>query len=97
MRHDIRLAPEAVEDLRRLSARDRALAREAMERHLRYDPARVAGSRIERLRGIGRPQFRLRVEDLRIFYDVAGSTVEVLAVVSKSHAEWLAQFGEVEP
>ena len=45
-----------------------------------------------------RPQFRLRVEDLRIFYDVAGSTVEVLAVVSKSQAgEWLAQFGEVEP
>ncbi len=29
-----------------------------------------------------------------MFYDVSGSTVEVLAIVTKSEAEsWLAQFG----
>jgi mRNA-degrading endonuclease RelE of RelBE toxin-antitoxin system len=46
------------------------------------------------LRGIARPQYRLRVEEVRVFYDVSGSIVEVLAIVPKSEAEpWLAQFG----
>ena len=48
----------------------------------------------ERLRSITRPQYRLRVEEVRVFYDVSGSTVEVLAIVPKPEAEsWLARFG----
>ena len=91
-------AQRDAQDLHGLSARDRSLAREAMERYLRYEPERVARSRIKRLRGVRRPQYRLRVEGLRIFYDVGGSTVEVLAIVSKAQAsEWLGQFGEAEP
>jgi mRNA-degrading endonuclease RelE of RelBE toxin-antitoxin system len=44
-----------------------------------------------------RPQYRLRVDDIRVFYDVSGTTVEVLSIVSKSEAEsWLAQFGSPE-
>jgi hypothetical protein len=40
-----------------------------------------------------RPQYRLRVDDVRVFYDVAGARVEILAIVLKSEAEaWLAQF-----
>jgi len=39
------------------------------------------------LRGIARPQYRLRVEEVRVFYDVSGSTVQVLAIVPKSEAE----------
>jgi mRNA-degrading endonuclease RelE of RelBE toxin-antitoxin system len=88
------LAPEAVEDLRRLGARGRSEARAALETHLRYEPEKVSRSRIKRLRGLRQPQYRLRIDDLRIFYDVTGTTVEVLAIVSKSEAEgWLAQFG----
>ena len=35
--------------------------------------------------------------EVRVFYDVSGSTVEVLAIVAKSEAEsWLAQFGNPE-
>ena len=53
----------------------------------------VSKSRIKRLRGLARPQYRLRIEDVRVFYDITGSTVEVLAVVVKSEAQsWLAQF-----
>jgi mRNA interferase RelE/StbE len=49
------------------------------------------------LRGLRRPQYRLRVDDIRVFYDVSGTTVEVLAIVAKSEAEsWLAQFGSLE-
>jgi mRNA interferase RelE/StbE len=33
----------------------------------------------------------------RVFYDVSGATVEVLAIVAKSEVEsWLAQFGNPE-
>jgi mRNA interferase RelE/StbE len=88
------LAPEAVEDLRRLTANVRTTVRTALETHLRHKPEKVSRSRIKRLRGLRRSQYRLRVDEVRVFYDVSGTTVEVLAIVAKSEAEsWLAQFG----
>ena len=94
MRFEILLAPEAVEDLRRLKASERTAIKEALETHLRHEPTKTSRSRTKRLRGIARPQYGLRVEEVRVFYDVSGSTVEVLAIVPKSEAEsWLAQFG----
>jgi mRNA-degrading endonuclease RelE of RelBE toxin-antitoxin system len=40
------------------------------------------------------PQYRLRIGDTRVFYDVTETAVEVLAVVSKAQAEtWLKQKG----
>ena len=97
MRFGILLAPEAVEDLRRLKANLRTAVREALETHLRHEPTKTSRSRIKRLRGLSRPQYRLRVEEVRVYYDVSGSTVEVLAIVAKLEAEsWLAQFGNPE-
>jgi mRNA-degrading endonuclease RelE of RelBE toxin-antitoxin system len=97
MRFAIILAPEAAEDLRRLKANLRATVKEALETHLRHEPTKTSRSRIKRLRGLSRPQYRLRVDEVRVFYDVSGSTFEVLAVVAKSEAEsWLAQFGSPE-
>lgn len=94
MRFEIILAPEAIADLRILKANLRTAIREALETHLRHEPTKTSRSRIKRLRGLSRPQYRLRVEEVRVFYDVSGSTVEVLAIVTKSEAEtWLAQFG----
>jgi mRNA interferase RelE/StbE len=91
------LAPEAVEDLRRLTANVRANVRTALATHLRYEPDKTSRSRIKRLRGLLRPQYRLRVGEVRVFYDVSGTTVEVLAIVAKSEAEsWLAQFANPE-
>jgi mRNA interferase RelE/StbE len=91
------LAPEAVEDLRRLTANVRATVRTALETHLRHQPEKTSRSRIKRLRGLLRPQYRLRAGEVRAFYDVSGTTVEVLAVVAKSEADtWLAQFGSPE-
>jgi mRNA interferase RelE/StbE len=91
------LAPEAVEDLRRLQANVRATVRAALETHLIHEPEKTSRSRIKRLRGLLRPQYRLRVGEVRVFYDVSGTTVEVLAIVAKSEAEsWLAQFGNPE-
>jgi len=94
MRFKILLAPEAVEDLRRLKANERSAVKEALETHLRHEPTKTSRSRIKRLRGMARPQYRLRVEEVRVFYDVSGSVVQVLAIVPKPEAEsWLAQFG----
>jgi mRNA-degrading endonuclease RelE of RelBE toxin-antitoxin system len=96
MRYDIVLAPEAVEDLGDLKANARAEVRDAIENHLRYQPTKTSKSRIKRLRGFSRPQYRLRVgDDIRVFYDVTEKTVEVLAIVPKSEAEaWLEKHGE---
>jgi mRNA-degrading endonuclease RelE of RelBE toxin-antitoxin system len=97
MRHEIVLAPEAVGDFRSLDANSRATLRDALETHLRHEPEKTSRSRIKRLRGLRRPQYRLRVGDVRVFYDVSGAVVEVLAIVAKSEAEkWLAQFGSPE-
>ena len=97
MHFAIVLAPEAIGDLRRLAAHARATVRIALETHLRHDPEKTIRSRIKRLRGLLRPQYRVRVGEVRVFYDVSGTTVEVLAIVAKSEAEsWLAQFADQE-
>jgi mRNA interferase RelE/StbE len=94
MAFDILLAPEAIEDLRTLRANVRASVRSALEMHLRYEPAKASRSRIKRLRGLRQPQYRLRVGEVRVSYDVSGATVEILAIVPKSEADrWLRRFG----
>lgn len=41
------------------------------------------------------PEYRLRVDEIRVFYDVSADTVEVLAIVPKSEAVvWLERYGE---
>jgi mRNA interferase RelE/StbE len=97
MHFEIVLAPEAVENLRELKAHHRAEVREAIETHLRHEPERTSRSRIKRLRGISKPQYRLRVGEIRIFYDVSEGVVEILAIVAKSEVQtWLARFGSPE-
>jgi mRNA-degrading endonuclease RelE of RelBE toxin-antitoxin system len=89
------LAPEAIEDLKRLKAAVRGTVKEAMDTRLRHEPKKTGRSRIKRLRGLSRPQYRLRVGDIRVFYDVTEGVVEILAIVPKSEtAAWLAQFGK---
>lgn len=93
MRHEIILAPSAVRELRALRADVRVEVRDAIERHLRHEPT-VGKSRIKRLRGLDRPQYRLRVDEVRVFYDVEEKTVQVLAIVAKAQADaWLRAKG----
>jgi hypothetical protein len=61
---------------------------------LRNEPTRASKSRIKRLRGLSQPQYRLRVGEVRVFYDVTREAVEVLAIVTKDDAaRWLAAHG----
>ena len=67
MRYEFIMAPEADHDLRRPKAVLRAAVREAVESYLRHEPTKVSKSRIKRLRGLSHPQFRLRVDEVRVF------------------------------
>jgi mRNA interferase RelE/StbE len=95
MRYEIIFAPEAVHDFKRLSAHDRAEIKDIMEIHLRHEPMKISRSRIKRLQGLSRPQYRLRSGEYRVYYDVVASQVQVLAIITKSASdEWLKKAGE---
>jgi mRNA-degrading endonuclease RelE of RelBE toxin-antitoxin system len=95
MLYKIILAPEAVEDLTALRAFDRTAVRKAIKEHLSFEPTKTSKSRIKRLRRMRHPQYRLRVEEMRVFYDVTEEAVEVLAIVPKPEAAaWLDRYGE---
>ena len=84
MRFEILLSPDAGAQLAALPARTRA--------------AKLSKSRIKRLRGFDQPQYRLRVGEIRVFYDVTETEVQVLAIVSKAEAQaWLDEQGTPSP
>lgn len=95
MKYEIILAPEAVQDLKLLDAYQKAKIKDLIEVHLRHEPTKTSKSRIKRLRGIRHPQYRLKIDDFRIFYDIEENRVEILAIILKSKAaEWLKKVGE---
>ena len=97
MKYRIALAPDARAHFHALSAFDRAKVRDAIDEHLGDHPQQESRSRIKRLIGIKRPQYRLRVDDVRVFYDVDEDLVTVLGIVAKGHVdEWLSGTGEPE-
>ena len=94
MTFTIVLAPEAVASLKDLSVPIRTGVADAIERHLTHEPTKVSKSRIKRLRGLSQPQYRLRIGDIRVFYDVTETQVQVLAIVTKAEAQsWLDEQG----
>lgn len=94
MRYEIEFGKEAQEDLNRYRPYERVTILDLIEKHLRYEPNRESKSRIKALRGMRRPQYRLRIDNIRVFYDIKNNTVEIIAVVDKVEAaEWLEQEG----
>lgn len=96
-KYEVLLAPDALDDLNQLRAYDRARIRDALD-GLRDNPTQLGRrGRIKRLRGMLQPQYRLRVDDIRVFYDVQehAQVIDVLAIVPKEKArEWLDHEGE---
>ena len=98
MRYEMIFSPEAEEDLVKLRASDRSKVLDAIETHLRHQPTQESKSRIKRLQAVQWPQYRLRVDDLRVFYDVVYTMetrrVEILVILNKLESiEWLQEFG----
>src|SRR4030095_605923 len=77
------LPPPAV---RRKQRRRRGTYRELHAGAEGLRQTKTSKSRIKRLRGLRRPQYRLRVDNTRVFYDVIDEAVAVLAIVPKDGA-----------
>ena len=97
MAFDIVLAPDAVATLKSFPVPVRTGVVKALAVHLTHEPRKVGKSRIKRLRWLRQPQYRLRVGDIRVFYDVTETQVQVLAIVTKAEAQtWLDEQGAPE-
>jgi len=95
MAHEIVFSPGAIEDMRRLRADDRSNILAAIESHLRHEPNKLSKTRIKRLRGLRQPEYRLRVDDFRVYYDLVDSTVRIHSVLAKHLTyDWLRIHGK---
>jgi mRNA interferase RelE/StbE len=91
MAHEIEFTDDALRDYRGLQTHIRATIRDALEVHLRHQPNKASKSRIKSLRELSHPQYRLRVGEFRIYYDVDAGVVTILGIVAKSDSwAWLA-------
>ena len=94
MPYEIKLTEDSKRDIQALRSFERRKVLDAIERHLRHEPTKESQSRIKHLRELARPQYRLRVDDIRVFYDIVDKVVEIIAVIAKPQAaEWLAREG----
>ena len=88
MKRAIVLSPDALRQFRKLRAKDRSLLRDAMLASLGEDDVTVEARNRFRLR---RPSefadFELRVDDLRVFYRVAGERIEVVLIGRKKGSQ----------
>lgn len=80
------MKPSAIRDLDRLWRFDAATVLDGVEEFLTHEPTRESKSRIKRLRGVQKADYRLRLGDYRVFYsaDSADSRVDVLRVMHKN-------------
>ena len=67
----------------RLRTYNAAQVADRMEKHLGSEPMKESKSRIKRLKGISDPDYRLRVGNYRVFYNVTEGRVDVLRVMHK--------------
>lgn len=99
MRYEVVVAQSAQQEFGKLEARWRSALKTAMQTHLEHQPKQESKSRIKRLRGLRHPQYRLRVGEFRVYYDVNDEMrrVEVLGVVRKPESDdWLREHGVPE-
>lgn len=94
MPYEIELSDDSKRNIQALQPFDRRKILDAIEHHLRHEPTNESQSRMKRLRELARPQYRLQVDGIRVFYDITDDVVEIIAVIAKLHAaEWLVRGG----
>jgi len=81
----ISYASAANSDLKSFRNFDRTLIRSAIEKHLVHAPTLTSKSRIKRMVEPFWSQYRLRVGEFRVYYDVDGenSVVTVIRILKK--------------
>ena len=84
--YEIRYADEAFADIRGLRTFDQRKVMEGIELHLTQQPRLVSRSRIKAMVQPFWSQYRLRIDDFRVYYDVDDEShlVHVLRVLMKT-------------
>jgi mRNA-degrading endonuclease RelE of RelBE toxin-antitoxin system len=90
---EIVFRPLAIKQLRKIKRYYAGIIVNAIERHLSEEPEKTHGS-IKRLRGRQDATFRLRVQNYRVFYDVAEDKVEIIQVLHKLETPSFYQEGD---
>lgn len=83
MPYEIRYSNEAIEQLRKLRVFDRTAILDQIEQILSVNPTVVSKARVKRLREPAPTQFRLRVGEFRVFYDLEDAFVLIIQILSK--------------
>jgi mRNA-degrading endonuclease RelE of RelBE toxin-antitoxin system len=86
MPYHLRYSPEALEALRSLRSVHRTAIVRAIEAVLTVNPTLESKARVKRMREPAPTQYRLRVGDFRVFYDVIEERVDIIRVLSKEDA-----------
>jgi mRNA interferase RelE/StbE len=92
MPFEVRYSDEAVEQLKKIRAYDRAAIIDQIEQILVVNPTLESKAKLKLLRQAAPTQYRLRVGEFRVFYDVVQEAVLVIQILSKE--ESIAYLGE---
>jgi len=97
MPFEVRYSTRAVKQLKKLRAFDRATVLDEIGRTLTVNPTMESKAKIKKLRQPAPAQYRILVEDFRIFYDVddVNHSVDVIQILSKEDSlPYLESFHE---
>ena len=80
MPYQVLITADAQRDLEALRAYDRRIILQAIETHLTHQPTLVTRRRIKQLVQPAISQYRLRVRDYRVYYDVDEEAQHVVII-----------------
>jgi len=86
MPYGLRYSQEALDALKRLRSHDRAAILDQIQRYLTVNPILDSRARIKKLHQPPPTQYRLRVGEFRVFYNVKGNDVFIVRVMAKADA-----------
>jgi mRNA interferase RelE/StbE len=86
MPFEVQYSDETVEKLKKLRAFDRSTILDQIEMVLSVNPTLESKARIKLLRQPAPTQYRLRVGEFRVFYNVVSEVVQVIQILSKEEA-----------
>ncbi len=86
MPFEVQYSEEAVEQLKELRAFDRSTILDQIEMVISVNPTLESKARIKLLRQPAPTQYRLRVGEFRVFYNVVSEGVQVIQILGKEEA-----------
>ncbi len=83
MKYEVRYSDRALQQIKPLRAYDKAAILEKIEQVLTTGPVKTSKTAIKLLEQPAPAQYRLRVGNYRIFYNVEGDVVRIVEIMTK--------------